>query len=90
MKRIHLIIHGRVQGVFYRSYTRKKAIELGLKGYVKNLPNGTVEVIAEGSEDKLNELIEYCKNNPGYSDVDKVDIKEEKATNEFDNFGVGY
>jgi acylphosphatase len=88
MKRISLIVYGDVQGVFYRSYTRKKASELGLKGFVRNLPDGTVEVVAEGSEDKLNELIEFCKNNPGYSNVSKVEIKEEKATNKFDSFEV--
>ncbi len=90
MKRIHLIIHGKVQAVFYRSNTHKKASELGLKGFVKNLEDGTVEVIAEGSEEKINELIEFCRNNPGYSKVDKVDVKEEKVTNEFESFGVRY
>ena len=90
MKRIHLIAHGQVQGVFYRDNTQKKASELGLKGFVRNLPDGTVEVVAEGSEDKLNELISFCKNNPGSSNVDKVNIKEEKATNEFRDFEVRY
>lgn len=90
MKRIHLIVHGRVQGVFYRDNTQKKASELGLKGFVRNLPNGTVEVVAEGPEDKLNELINFCRNNPGSSNVDKVEVKEEKVTNEFDWFGIRY
>ena len=90
MKRIHLIIHGKVQAVFYRSNTHKKASALGLTGFVKNLENGTVEVVAEGPEEKLNQLIEFCKNNPGYSNVDKVDVKEEKITNEFESFGVRY
>ena len=53
MKRIHLIIHGKVQGVFYRDNTQKKASELGLKGYVKNLSDETVEIVAEGSENKV-------------------------------------
>ena len=90
MKRIHLIIHGKVHGVFYRDNTQKKASELGLKGFVKNLEDRTVEVIAEGSQEKLNELIEFCKNNPGYSNVDKVDVKEEKATDEFKSFKVRF
>ena len=90
MKRIHLIIHGKVHGVFYRDKTQRKGAELGLKGFVKNLENGTVEVTAEGSENKLNELIEFCKNNPGYSNVDKVDVKEEKATDEFKSFKVRF
>jgi len=90
MKRIHLIIRGKVQGVFYRDNTQKKASELNLKGYVKNLPNGTVEAVAEGSEDKLAKLIEFCKNNPGYSNVSKVDVKEEKPANEFESFEVRF
>ncbi|MBL7054159.1 acylphosphatase [Candidatus Woesearchaeota archaeon] len=90
MKRIHLIINGKVQGVFYRDNTKKKASELGLKGFVKNIENGLVEIIAEGPEDKLSELIEFCKNNPGYSEVDRLDIKKEKATNEFIGFKVKY
>ncbi len=89
MKRIHLIVHGRVQGVFYRDNAQKKASELGLKGFVKNL-DSTVEVVVEGSEDKLNELIEFCKNDPGHSNVDKVEIKKEKATGEFEEFEVRY
>ncbi len=90
MKRIHAIAYGRVQGVCFRENTSNKAIELGLKGYVKNLPDGAVEIIAEGPGDKLNELIEFCKSNPGSSDVSKVDIKEEKATNNFKEFGIKY
>ena len=90
MKRIHLIAYGNVQGVFYRSNARKKASELGLKGFVRNLPDGAVEVVAEGAENNINELIKFCKNNPGYSNVDKVEIKKEKPTNEFDGFEVRY
>jgi len=58
MKCIHLIVSGRVQGVFFRANVRNKANELGLKGYAKNLPDGNVEVVAEGDEEKLEELIE--------------------------------
>ena len=61
MKCVHLIVSGRVQGVFFRDNTRKKAIELGLNGYAKNLPDGNVEIVAEGSEDRINELIEFIK-----------------------------
>ena len=60
MKRIHLIISGKVQGINFRHYTRKKAVGLGLTGWVKNA-NDDVEVVAEGPEDKLKELIEFCR-----------------------------
>jgi len=74
MKCAHLTISGKVQGVFFRANVRDKALELGLKGYVKNLENGIVEVAAEGNEDKINELIDFIKNNPGHSIVENIEI----------------
>ena len=61
MKRIHLIISGDVQGVFFRHNTNKVGNRLGLKGFVRNLPDGKVEVVAEGDEKKLRELIEKLR-----------------------------
>ncbi|GAG08513.1 unnamed protein product, partial [marine sediment metagenome] len=55
-----------------------------------NLSDGPVEVIAEGPEAKLNELSEFCRNNPGYSNVTNIEIKKEKSTDEFDSFEVRY
>ena len=57
-KRLHLIIHGKVQGVLFRDNTRKEAQSLGLTGWVKNNPDGTVEAMIEGEEDKLKDLFE--------------------------------
>ena len=88
MKRAHLIVHGSVQGVFFRANARRKAIELGLKGYAKNMADGSVEIVAEGSKEKLNELIEFCRKNPGKSSVIKVDIKFENFKNEFNAFEI--
>ncbi len=88
MQRAHIIVHGLVQGVFFRYNTKKEALSLGLKGYVRNTPNGSVEIVAEGSKDKINELINFCKSNPGASDVSKVDVKFEKASNQFKSFEV--
>jgi len=90
MKRINIIVHGNVQGVFFRSNTKKMAESLGLNGYAKNMPDGTVEVVAEGPEDKLKQLIEFCKNGPEAAEVSKIDVKFEKASNEFDGFEVRY
>ena len=81
MKCIHLVVSGRVQGVFFRDGTRRKAMELGLRGYAKNLPNGDVEVVAEGDEDKINKLIEFIKNNPGHSKVENIKIYNKMAEN---------
>jgi len=88
MKRIHLIISGSVQGVFYRHNTNQVANRLGLKGFVRNLPNGNVEVIAEGNEEKLNELIEFCKKGPESAHVDNIKIEYEKPTKEFNTFSI--
>jgi len=87
MKCIHLIVSGKVQGVFFRDSTRIKANELGLTGYVRNLSNGNVEVVAQGNEEKINELMEFIKNNPGHSKVDEVKIKTKELKN-FSGFEI--
>ena len=87
MKCKHLIVSGRVQGVFFRANVRDKATQLGLKGYAKNLENGNVEVVAEGNEDKLKELIEFIKKGPGIASVTSVQIKHKEPEN-FKNFDI--
>jgi acylphosphatase len=74
-----LKIHGRVQGVFFRQSTREKARELGLSGWVKNMPDGTVEALAAGPENVVNELIAWCEQGPAYARVDKVDVQVSKV-----------
>ena len=87
MKSIHLIISGKVQGVFFRDSARRKANELGLTGFVRNLSNGTVEIVAQGSEEKINELIEFIKNNPGHSKVKDIEINH-KDLEKFNGFEI--
>ena len=69
---IQAIVYGRVQGVFFRSFVTRQAEELALTGYVRNLPEGTVEVCAEGERDKLEELVGYLKVGPPAARVGKV------------------
>ena len=90
IKRAHIVVKGRVQGIFFRSNTKRIAAELELKGYVKNLPDGNVEVVAEGNEKTLNKLIEFCKAGPSLAKVEDVHIKFEKPKKEFDDFEVRY
>jgi len=90
MKRIHLIVHGKVQGVFYRDFVRKAAEKLGVKGFVRNLRNGTVEVVAEGEDDKLNTFIRECKRGSLLAFVKNAEIKEEPTTGEFEDFEIRY
>lgn len=87
MKSIRLIVSGKVQGVFFRDSTRRKAQELGLSGYARNLPDGNVEVVAEGPEEKINELIQFIKNNPGHSKVKEIKINHKELEN-FNGFEI--
>ena len=88
--RIHAIVSGRVQGVLFRHETRRTAKSLGIKGWVKNLPDGRVEVVAEGEKDKINNLIEFLKKGPPAARVDNVDVKTEEYKGEFEDFNVRY
>jgi acylphosphatase len=88
--RAHLVISGEVQGVFFRANTRDKAVELGLKGWVRNLMDGKVEVVAEGEKEKIEKLIEFCREGPLGARVKNIEIKREKPKNEFEGFEVRY
>ncbi|MFH1257108.1 MAG: acylphosphatase [Candidatus Diapherotrites archaeon] len=88
LKRLHATVHGIVQGVFFRAHTAQWARELGLKGYAKNLPEGTVEVVAEGEEEKLKALLGKLEQGSPASKVHKVEVKWLKASNEFRDFSV--
>ena len=83
-----MIVHGRVQGVGFRYHTRIAASQLGLTGYVRNLPDGTVEIIAEGTSQSLNQLVEWAKEGPPAADVKHVDLAYDRANEEFDEFAV--
>jgi len=87
-KRIRLLISGRVQGVFFRDNTRKKAKEFGLKGWVKNLENGQVEIVAEGQEEDIESLIQWAKKGPLLARVDDLKVKEEQCKEEFNYFEI--
>ncbi len=85
-KRVHILLSGKVQGVFFRESTKKKARMLGLKGVVKNLENGCVEIIAEGEEEKLKMLSSWCDDGPPLARVQRKDVKWQKSGDEFKNF----
>ena len=90
MRRLHMIIHGRVQGVFYRTSTEEKARALGLTGWVSNLRDGTVEVMAEGSEEKLQALLQWCNQGPEHAHVTSVDEEWSEATGTWHDFKTEY
>jgi len=89
-KRVILKIYGRVQKVFFRDSTRRKARKLGLTGWVSNEPNRIVKVVAEGEEKKLEELIKWCYNGPIIARVEKIDIDWQEATGQFEGFEIKY
>lgn len=89
LKRLHLIIHGRVQGVGFRWYTREKALELGLVGWVRNNPNGTVEIVAEGEETELKKLRDWCVEGPRFAMVERMEEKwEDICENDLIDFNI--
>lgn len=83
-------ITGRVQGVGFRNSTRRKARQLGLTGWVKNLADGSVEVLAEGNKEDLEDLISWANSGPRLANVNKVEVDRREPTNEFDNFSIRY
>ena len=90
MNRIHVWISGVVQGVGFRFFAVRQARELGVSGWVRNTPDGRVEVVAEGEEWQLEELAKGLKTGPSHSTVTATNIKEEKFQNEFDGFEVRF
>ena len=74
MNAIKIIVNGRVQGVGFRHFICQRAVNLGLKGYVKNLPNSNVEILAIGEEASIRELTECAESGPRFADVDEIEI----------------
>jgi len=72
------IVHGRVQGVFFRDTTRRQAAPRGLGGWVRNLPDGTVEAVFEGDPDAVEALLAFCREGPRGAHVERVDVSEEE------------
>ncbi len=88
MRRVQAVIYGRVTGVFFRHNTKKVADRLGVKGWVKNNPDDTVGIIAEGEDDAIDKLLNWCKRGPMGARVDKLEMREEKYRDEFKNFSI--
>jgi acylphosphatase len=88
MTRAHVFFSGRVQGVFFRAFTREKAREIGVKGWVRNLPDGRVEALFEGDKTAIHRLLGTLKTGPSYSRTEDVSVKYETYKNEFSDFQV--
>ena len=89
-KRIHIFITGRVQGVFFRQSTRVMAIKNNVNGWIRNLDDGRVEIVAEGETQNIDNLVTWCKTGSANSRVDEFELLNEDSTGEFENFDVIY
>lgn len=89
-KRVRLIIKGRVQGVWFRDSTRREAARLGVFGWVKNRPDGHVEALMEGPEDKVKLLVDWCHHGPPNAHVSSVDETPEACEGTYDSFEIVY
>ncbi len=89
-KRVHLFISGRVQGVCFRAYTEDEGKRLNLTGWVRNRPDGRVEIVAEGKEEMLERLISWSHRGSPYSSVDDVEVNWENYQDEFNQFTINW
>lgn len=87
-RRVHVFIAGRVQGVFFRESTRIKADEYGVSGLVRNLRDGRVEVLAEGEAARVKQMVDFLKEGPPRSKVNRIDIEEQDYVGEFNSFSI--
>ena len=90
MVRAHIFVSGYVQGVFFRSSMKEVADKYGVKGWVRNLPDGRVEAILEGPENAVNRVIEWARRGPPLADVEDVEVKWEEYKGEFEDFRIRY
>ena len=88
--RAHVVISGRVQGVWYRASTRDKAEQLGLTGWVRNTFDNKVEAVFEGDENAIKEMIAWCHEGPRLASVTDVTVDYEKFSGEFEEFSITY
>ena len=86
-KNLKIKIFGRVQGVSFRYYTQQKARELGIRGYVKNMPDGSVHIEATGEKDKMYQFVDFCRQGPSMARVDNLETENTDPVKE-DNFVV--
>jgi acylphosphatase len=80
--RAHVVVAGRVQGVFFRAEARSRASSLDLGGWVRNNPDGTVEAVFEGDRERVDSMVEWCRRGPSHADVENVEVTWEEPKGE--------
>lgn len=86
IKQARVLISGFVQGVGFRHFIKNKALEFGLTGWVRNLPDGRLETVLQGSKEKINEMIELCKKGPLLSEIEDVEVEWQEEDKQFSDF----
>ncbi len=86
--RAHILVHGRVQGVFFRDHTQRWATSLGVFGWVKNLARGEVEILAEGEKERIEDLLRFVRKGPPLSRVENLDIEWTSYIGDYENFRI--
>lgn len=82
MRRVRILVSGRVQGVYFRMFTQNKAKHLGINGHARNLPDGRVEIVAEADNISIDKLIKWCKKGPVTARVDDIEIIDMEESDE--------
>lgn len=85
---LHIIVKGRVQGVYFRAYTQKQAVKLNISGFVRNLSDGSVEIVAAGDPDVLHQLVVWCHKGPVLAKVSQVIATPHQSGEMFDGFEI--
>ncbi len=88
--RVHAIVNGRVQGVFFRMETRKAAERHGVTGWVRNKADGSVEAVFEGEKDSVEAVVQWCSHGPASAEVNDVEVARQPYEGEFTRFSVRY
>jgi len=88
MARVHVFISGRVQGVYFRDFTRQEAERLNVKGWVRNLYDGRVEAVFEGPKEKLSTMVDWCHRGSPGSRVDNVELLWETQEEQYNKFSI--
>ena len=86
--RAHVVVRGRVQGVYFRAETRDRARQLGLTGWVKNRPDRAVEAVFEGEKGAVEEMVSWCRQGPPLAEVDGLEVEWTSYTEEFADFKI--
>ncbi|OPL18006.1 MAG: hypothetical protein AVO35_07545 [Candidatus Aegiribacteria sp. MLS_C] len=90
MKRVRAVVTGRVQGVCFRAFTRERARGLGVSGFVRNLPDGSVEIVAEGGDGDVEELLRWVSRGPPRAWVSNLEVSEKDPTGDGGDFRIEF